>query len=488
MKRSILTRAIVLLLCIYLCGCTGGSQQNSNTEAAPDTKAETSVPVTPNENDTKESLDDISEQEYVLTNYICGVDSGMVSSENGCYFVVNGFIMHYDEKTMQTDFVCSVPGCRHKLTKQEISSDQAPKCHAFVGISEIYYYGGNIFYERYTDPGSNTRKYEIIRLSADGSSINTAAEISVPYVPFTSVSDTAMLVHNGYLYYSVSELKVDNKTMKRTPTRTSVYRLDLDDDTAKPELWLDNDDFEETGIPCIKKLSAYKDKLLLIRNSSSLIEDVKYPDRKRFPIMCVDTESKKITDLSEHYEIPEDQQIMFPYYSVIDGGLVFMLCKEDDDHTWTKTLYSIDLDGNNVRKLLTMPDSCWQFAADDENFYVFSNDQDMKIYIYDHLMKLINTVELSAGIYIKEAEPDAGLLYAENKTVNYLFPIGSDKIYIFGYLQEGRTLPEMNAINYYYYPYIKYVEKAELLKKDGDPLCTLIFKSGAESALPISLS
>lgn len=89
----------------------------------------------------------------------------------------------------------------------------------------------------------------------------------------------------------------------KKPKNTVVYRLDITDDEVQTEVWLDNSSFEKTGIPCISDMSACGDKIIVKKEVSSQVKELKYPEENRFPLLCVDINTKEITGLADNYKM-----------------------------------------------------------------------------------------------------------------------------------------------------------------------------------------
>lgn len=477
MKRTAILKVVSLTLCLTLWGCGGQSKKDGQNDVG--TATESSVIDHDDTFETADSFDLVHDYQYQFGyNY-----NNVARSEEGYYFLNEGRLMFFDNNTLKADLVCSVPECEHSLTENDQDT-----CNAYIGArSGIYYNSGSIYYGRYDHSDEKEKKYQIVRLSADGSR-KILSEIPVKGVS-NSNTFVRLIPHRGYLYFSVSYAADDKKYLYKTPESTAVYRLELNNDNAKPEIWLDSSDFEETGIPVVSKLSACGNKLLLMKESGVLINYPKEQDKRRFPLLCVDIDTKKLTDLGEQYELPEEAADLREF-SFLDDRLIFRLWSEDDIKN---DLYTMSFDGSDMRKLFTLPyDDCC-IVSDAQYVYIIGptfnragsiydyNDTVMNVSIYDHSMKLINTAEVSVGDnykhVVQQESVDTDLTIELVGSERAAFVCEDDKLLICGCTIEYYCLPQLNSIPTKYYPYVKYIEKKELLKTGSIAECKDIFVS-----------
>ena len=193
-------------------------------------------------------------------------------SDKGYYFTVSDFLFYMDESTMQATPLCDLPNCVHDSVTQ---NSGLPECNACIGAAdgEIYYYDGTVYYMKTymnTAGSDNERETRIIRCSSDGTSKDILASVK-------NSQDNCMIVHRGYVYYSATEYVLTSERDSRGKTKinglTTLYRLDLSDSNAKPESYLQNADFGLSGVPIIRKLSAYGDHLIIYAEESDLYSE-----------------------------------------------------------------------------------------------------------------------------------------------------------------------------------------------------------------------
>ncbi len=496
MKKQVIISVMLIAVCLTLWGCAGQSEKNGQNDLSSVTKS--SVIESDDTFEIADSFDYVNDHQYQFDSMLLSDDHNTARSEKGYYFNISGYLMFYNESTGITDYVCSVPGCKHRSTKNDpeydVSFIDLDSCNAHIGINcGIYYNSGNIYYGRCIYSDNTENKYEIVRLSTDGSNRKVLAEIPIKGT-FDIYTYIKMIAHRGYLYYSVSYVTDDTEAMHMRPESTALYRLDLNNDKAQPEIWLDSTDFEEIGNPVISEMSAYGNKLFFRKETYSLMNYPDVADKRRFPMFWVDIDSKKITDMGEHYEMPEEATQLNDF-TFLNDNLLLRLWNKDG---LSKELYTLSFDGLDVKKFFTLPDNYSCLISDAQYIYIIGPTYNpasklsdyknalMTVRIYDHRMKLINTADVFVGDNYKVVRPQS-----ESNDINYftnsftqlvgsnrtVFTCADDKLMICGVIREDYHLPSINSIPTEYYPYVKFIEKKELLKKDGNLLCKEIFVS-----------
>lgn len=382
-------------------------------------------------------------------------------SDNGYYFTVSDFLFYMDESTMQATPLCDLPNCVHEMITQ---ASAIPECNACIGAAdgEIYYYDGAVYYMK-TTVSDTDRETKIIRCSSDGSSKDIFASVK-------NSKDNCMLVHRGYVYYSATEYVLTNERDSRGKTKinglTTLYRLDLSDSNAKPESYLQNADFGLSGVPIIRKLSAYGDNLVIYAEESDLYsENGISVTVENNPIFSVDLNTKRLTDLTKISYPQTDAQLEEVTY--LNGKIMFRLMKNDE---LSREVYTMNFDGTDIQSVFSLPEGVIASLYTDENYVYLSSlrydssgeCEGLTLYVYDDSFHLLNTVMLSLPDPL--AEGDGMLSSCGDKLMAYGVTYRLD--------ENGEPVNEKCPVHY-----IKYINKSELLQKNSKPEWKLAYNS-----------
>ena len=358
-------------------------------------------------------------------------------SDNGYYFTVSDFLFYMDESTMQATPLCDLPNCVHdSVTK----GSALPECNACIGAAdgEIYYYDGTVYYMKTyvnTAGSDNERETRIIRCSSDGTSKDILASVK-------NSQNNCMIVHRGYVYYSATEYVLTSERDSRGKTKinglTTLYRLDLSDSNAKPESYLQNADFGLSGVPIIRKLSAYGDHLIIYAEESDL-----YSENG----ISVTVNNNLITYLN--------------------GKIMFRLMKNDE---LSREVYTMNFDGTDIQSVFSLTDGVIASFYTDENYvYSYSLRYDpsgkcegLTLDVYDERFNYLNNVILPLPDPF--AEGDGMLSSCGDKLMAYGVTYRLD--------ENGEPVNEKCPVHY-----IKYINKSELLQKNSKPKWKLAYDS-----------
>lgn len=437
MKKRAFALSLMLAVLLLSCGC---SQQK-----------------------TKISNDDhfVFGQDYQYQFVSSWYKNHINKSDNGYYFTVSDFLFYMDESTMQATPLCDLPNCVHETVTQR---SDIPECNACIGATdgEIYYYDGAVYYIKTT--GFDTdRETKIIRCSSDGTSKDILASVK-------NSKDNCMIVHRGYVYYSATEYVLTNERDSRGKTTinglTTLYRLDLSDSNAKPESYLQNADFGLSGVPIIKKLSAYGEHLIIYAEESDLYsENGISVTVESSPIFSVDLNTKNLTDLTKISYPQADAQLEDVTY--LNGKIMFHLMKNNE---LSREIYTMNFDGTDIQSVFYLPDGVIASLYTDENYvYLYSLRYDssgicegLTLDVYDENFNLLNNVILPLPDPL--AEGDGMLSSCGDKLMAYGVTYRLD--------ENGDPVNEKCPIYY-----IKYIKKSELLQKNSKPEWKLAYNS-----------
>lgn len=279
-----------------------------------------------------------------------------------------------------------------------------------------------------------------------------------------------MIVHRGCVYYSATEYVLTNERDSRGKTKinglTTLYRLDLSDSNAKPESYLQNSDFGQSGVPIIKKLSAYGDNLIIYAEESDLYsENGTSVTVENNTIFSVDLNTKRLTDLTQISYPQSDAQLEDVTY--LNGKIMFRLMKNDE---LSREVYTMNFDGTDIQSVFSLTDGVIASFYTDENYvYSYSLRYDpsgkcegLTLDVYDDSFHLLNTVMLPLPDPF--AEGDSMLSSCGDKLMAYGVTYRLD--------ENGEPVNEKCPVHY-----IKYINKSELLQKNSKPKWKLAYDS-----------
>lgn len=386
-------------------------------------------------------------------------------SDKGYYFTLSDFLFYLDESTMQATPLCDRPNCVHEMITQ---SSALPECNACIGAAdgEIYYYDGAVYYMKTymnTAGSDNERETRIIRCSSDGTSKDILASVK-------NSQDNCMIVHRGYVYYSATEYVLTSERDSRGKTKinglTTLYRLDLSDSNAKPESYLQNADFGLSGVPIIRKLSAYGDHLIIYAEESDLYSEngISVTVNNNL-ILSIDLNTKRLTDLTKICCPQADSRLEDVTY--LNGKIMFRLAKND---VLSREVYTMNFDGTDIQSVFSLPEGVIASLYTDENYvYSYSLRYDpsgkcegLTLDVYDERFNYLNNVILPLPDPF--AEGDGMLSSCGDKLMAYGVTYRLD--------ENGEPVNENCPVHY-----IKYINKSELLQKNSKPEWKLAYNS-----------
>lgn len=377
-------------------------------------------------------------------------------SDKGYYFTVGTFLYFWDKQSMKTTPLCNKPDCNH--------NDKTCSANINAKDGNIYFYNDNIYYIQ-QEFDSSELTCNIVRCSSDGSAKDTLATVN-------DSKNNFMVVHRGYLYYSQTEYTVSDRSVggkKEILGATTIYRLDLSNNSPKPEVFLEKSDFKVDGTPVVTKLSAYGNYLVIYADCTQLSED---EDGKSINAeSCIFTtalDTRTVTNLSSIKYPKSNAAIDDVKY--LDGKLLFpLLLQNREDVSYSREVYTMGFDGKDMKVVFTVPSNIEGGIYTDEKYIYLSalgfdsegNTKEKVLYVYDHSFKLLNTAHIPL--------PDPFVDYA-----NMLSSAG-DLLVAYAITSEPDENGEPSDDQYLY---LKYIEKADLLKKDVDLRWTTVFESG----------
>ena len=139
----------------------------------------------------------------------------LAESEDGYYYIRNGYVHFIDKKTMADTPLCGKPNCLHDSVKLETQEEQE-QCNAFVGISvlqTIRYYEGKL-YTISRGLNSNSEFYSgLIEISLDGTSRKEIWDFSREDGHRGDDTPMYYTIHRGVFYYIADGLSEKKDTL-----------------------------------------------------------------------------------------------------------------------------------------------------------------------------------------------------------------------------------------------------------------------------------
>lgn len=327
-------------------------------------------------------------------------------TDEGYYFVDDGFIYFMDKSSMEYTPLCNKPDCRH---------DKNSNCNAYMnslGVdieSNIFYNNGYIYYPAASSKGGKT----IMRLSADGAVKEKVTDIKSEWIPI-------IIVHRGYLYYFESTYGNNDtdglNSGDMITANSQIKRIDLGDSSFKSEVLLDNDTLGKGKINTVQSIkSAYGNHILIYYQSFKqkisdngrgglMRQDTDYEEKN----ILVNTDTGKVTDIT-FVKDKNDERIKDVCY--LKGKLLFDSAKRISDDAFDYScVYTMDFDGTGLKKVFTKPEGFENayLYSDEKNIYLCTVLPDspniLSFMIYDTDFNLVNTAEVDCKAYEYDAD------------------------------------------------------------------------------------
>ena len=278
-------------------------------------------------------------------------DFTMTESPDGYYFMEGNTIFYMDKSSMEVVPLCNKPDCLHHL---ETDPKKVWKCNAYVptGLeSYLFWWNGNLYTVVMFDQNGNQLEHgSLLKISPDGAQREYLCELTAD--PHWAI------VHRGKFYYA-----------------SSVFDESLEPDYQVKAIDLNNPKQQEETIFHDHKDGGSIQRLLAYGNH--LYINVDYYDNGKST-----TESHEINILTKEDTIIDsdlkDGKRQMVFGTFLDQKMYVYLMDSTEDGEKTseeqRTIWSMDLDGNNRQKAFVMgnEDTYTYVYADQKNLYLFA--------------------------------------------------------------------------------------------------------------------
>lgn len=262
----------------------------------------------------------------------------------------NNYLFLIDKKTLKSLVLCNKPECLHY---NEPDPAKKSNCNAFWGNSSenLIYNNGYLYIlnESISPSSFGCSLYQVSLDSSIRKKIRTLKDIPL-----------YLIIHNGYIYYSVSDYGTITGIEDKAKSTIKLYRINLNKITENPELV-----YEYSGIyASISRLIGYKDRIYFICTE------------------YIDSQLKS------------EKGTLMAYYSSTDNVMEvsqnvgrFSICGDKIVYHWLDGYtYEINLDGSNKKRL------------DNINGLIYSDD---KYIIVDNLSLILKEIVSNSKTDIK---------------------------------------------------------------------------------------
>lgn len=416
MKKII---TLSLLLCIIFClsACENHGQQNPpmESEGLP-SSGQTSADVLPSAvsaTDFQKAFHMSQEDEY---NRGC-------ASEQGYYFVGNGYVYYVEKETLRSTILCGKPECQHQ--------DQS--CNAYIGnVWHIAYYDGKLYYADAQEQGGfGGKDWNLYSMNTDGTQKQKVQALRSPNEGFWA-TPTQFAIHNGYIFYKSNRENILCAPLGTSPEAADIAKtnnLDPGEEIALASLeqwylWADGETFYCFGNP---KADRFRNQLYAYQPRSKQLSKVwEVPD-------SADTGTWDTSDISVN-----------GWY--INNGILYYFLSGNG-------LYQYEIAGKTTMQIAAITDLEQTGTAEFDNDFAYINNEETNIlFVYaldgTYLGKYDYTETVSHGVGQPAGSGVARIIGSDD---NYVFLCAGN---VSGMSQDGIGL------GYYYYYLVKSEVKA----------------------------